>query len=375
MTNLERIRKNNQKLDECISKANNLPNIGNGEGAVSVKKKDVNFYDYDGTLLYSYTVGEAQALTELPPLPSQPGLICQEWNYDLETVKSYNRPIDIGATYITDDGKTRLYINVLNQSYLTVQLCISTEKSNSEFTIDWGDGAVETFTSSTDDSEFYDHYYLTTGEYVINIDCKETQLCANLETLYEVLERAEIGANFDFDAVDCVKLKYITIPVNPFVTASFYCCHSLRAIILPKGSQNLYYGNFYYNTALEVISIPHNISSISGYAFYYCMSLRNLTLPEGLTTINDDAFSECYGLNSIVFPSSLLSISGWAFNGTGLSIFDFSCAAIVPSISYDTIVPVTNNFVIKVPSALYDEWISATNWCELADLIVPVAIV
>ena len=44
-----------------------------GGAAVSVPMKDVNFYDYDGTRLYSYTVAEAAALTELPPLPTQPG--------------------------------------------------------------------------------------------------------------------------------------------------------------------------------------------------------------------------------------------------------------------------------------------------------------
>ena len=44
----------------------------------SPQLKDVNFYDYDGTLLHSYTAEEAQALSELPPLPTQKGLICQE---------------------------------------------------------------------------------------------------------------------------------------------------------------------------------------------------------------------------------------------------------------------------------------------------------
>ena len=39
--------------------------------------KDVNFIDYDGTLLYSYYVDEVQEMTELPPLPIHPGLICQ----------------------------------------------------------------------------------------------------------------------------------------------------------------------------------------------------------------------------------------------------------------------------------------------------------
>jgi hypothetical protein len=49
---------------------------GSGTPDDSTDEQCVRFYDYDGTLLYSYTVAEAQELTELPPLPEQPGLIC-----------------------------------------------------------------------------------------------------------------------------------------------------------------------------------------------------------------------------------------------------------------------------------------------------------
>ena len=51
-----------------------IDNIKTGDDA-PVAEKDVNFYDYDGTLLHSYTVAEAQELTELPELPEREGLI------------------------------------------------------------------------------------------------------------------------------------------------------------------------------------------------------------------------------------------------------------------------------------------------------------
>ena len=53
---------------------------GSGGTLPTAQMKAVNFYDYDGTRLYSYTVEEAAALTELPPHPSHDGLICQGWN-------------------------------------------------------------------------------------------------------------------------------------------------------------------------------------------------------------------------------------------------------------------------------------------------------
>jgi hypothetical protein len=60
--------------------AKKLGNSGTGGGGCGnggvVSNEKVTFYDYDGTLLHSYTVKEAQALTELPELPKQKGLIC-----------------------------------------------------------------------------------------------------------------------------------------------------------------------------------------------------------------------------------------------------------------------------------------------------------
>ena len=46
---------------------------GGGGGGV-----DVTFIDYDGSILYSYSLAEAQALTELPALPSHDGLVYQD---------------------------------------------------------------------------------------------------------------------------------------------------------------------------------------------------------------------------------------------------------------------------------------------------------
>lgn len=46
------------------------------------EESDINFWDYDGTLLYAWTLAELATKTELPPLPSHDGLICQGWNWD-----------------------------------------------------------------------------------------------------------------------------------------------------------------------------------------------------------------------------------------------------------------------------------------------------
>jgi hypothetical protein len=84
----------------------NLPS-GGGDVNQTATKNDVTFYDYDGTIRYSYTAEEFLALTEMPPLPTQEGLICQEWNWAFEDAREYVAEygiLDVGATYIKGKG-------------------------------------------------------------------------------------------------------------------------------------------------------------------------------------------------------------------------------------------------------------------------------
>ena len=72
---------------------------GNGGGSTTptkLQRNDVNFFDYDGTLLYSYSWDEAKELTELPALPIHNGLEVREWNYTLEDIKEQGTETTIG---------------------------------------------------------------------------------------------------------------------------------------------------------------------------------------------------------------------------------------------------------------------------------------
>ena len=73
---------------------------------------DITFYDYDGTIVTSWTLAELATKTALPDYPSHNGLICQGWNWSLADLKTANRKMNVGAMYVTDDGKTRIYIHL-----------------------------------------------------------------------------------------------------------------------------------------------------------------------------------------------------------------------------------------------------------------------
>ena len=131
----------------------------------------VNFYDYDGSVVASYTKDDFLALTELPANPSHEGLTAQGWNYNFADAKAYvttNGSLNIGQMYVTSDGKTRIYITLPEGRISPIlQLYLN---ANSELDIDWGDGGSHsTFTSTSADYVSERHNYATAGDYVIAI--------------------------------------------------------------------------------------------------------------------------------------------------------------------------------------------------------------
>ena len=85
---------------------------GDGDSSSPVLSNDATFYDYDGTVIASYSLEEVQALTSLPDGPTHDGLTFQGWNWSLEAIKSMYRAVNVGAIYTTNDGKTRIYITL-----------------------------------------------------------------------------------------------------------------------------------------------------------------------------------------------------------------------------------------------------------------------
>lgn len=86
-----------------------IANLPSG-GTTEVESKDVDFYDYDGTRIYSYTKTEFLALNSMPSNPTHEGLTAQGWNWTLSDAKdgvnSYGK-LDIGQYFkLTQPPKT-----------------------------------------------------------------------------------------------------------------------------------------------------------------------------------------------------------------------------------------------------------------------------
>ena len=366
---------------------------GGGSGA-SAKWDDVTFIDYDGSVLYSYSLAEAQALTELPALPSHDGLVCQGWNWTLEAIKALNRPVTVGAMYITDDGATRLHIRIATAGRMTVPLYIGQTMSNG-VSIDWGDGSAAKTLSGTGNVNT-SHTYAEPGDYIISLMPKDdcTLSFGKGSPSYCVM-----GSNGNNGIVYCNMLQDVSIGKNvtPIGTYAFYKCYSLASITIPAGVTSIDTSAFNGCYSLASITIPAGVTSISNSAFQNCYSLASITIPAGVTSIGTSAFQNCYSLASITIPAGVTSIGNSVFSGLrslasitipagvtsidtyafqncyGMRYYDFSACTSVPGLSNkNAFTGIPSDCQMFIPSALYNNWRSATNWATYTSKMVSV---
>lgn len=300
------------------------------------EEKDITFHDYDGTLLYEYTIEEAQLLTSLPPAPEHEGLIFDGWNWSLEDVRELTYPMRIGANYITDDGSTRLYMHFvapLLHTYLRWKQDVA-----HGVTIDWGDGSSpETFDGSGTTLIVAEHTYTAEGDYIIKMtpqdDCTLTLTSGshmypiigwrlsktNVNAYNARLTKLELGRNLG--VIDrqtfsyCMHLEYVSVPHNVLLHNTqnvFTQCYNLTAIVIPPSMTSTSW--FDKNYRLSTVCLPKTIVKVENYAFDNCQAIKKITLPEGVTSIGNNAFNNDCSLKRIRIPSTVTSIGNSVFS-------------------------------------------------------------
>ena len=359
---------------------------GGGAPAVSVAMKDVNFYDYDGALVASYTLAEAQALTALPDGPTHDGLVFQGWNWSLESVKALTKPMNVGAMYITDDEKTRLHIRIWDTARSNVPLYISQTVANG-VTIDWGDGSATETLAGTGNVNTT-HQYTAVGDYTVTLAPAEgctlglgtdsSSYCVmgsteNNGIVYcNLLQDVRIGTNVTeirgSAFRSCYSLASITIPkgVTRIKDNAFYYCYSLASITIPKGVTRIK-NMFTECSSLLIIIIPESFAFIQNYAFYYCYSLASITIPDSVTSIMQYAFYYCYSLASITIPEGVTSIGAYAFNAC-YGMAEYHLLPTTPPTLYNTNAfnGIPSDCTIYVPQGCLKAYQNATNWTKYA---------
>lgn len=309
----------------------------NVSGGTSVGPKDVNLYDFDGTLLASYTKPDFLQSESLPENPTHDGLVSMGWNYSLADAKTYlstHDKLDIGQMYNTEDNKTRIYIT-LREGRLNPYCGFGL---NGTVTIDWGDNTTPTVVTGTNLNTivYTQHEYALPGDYIIEIS-GETQIriagvsnassfiTKNVSSPREndvfrsSINKIELGnvvlGNHAF--AYCYGLKNVLFSKNilsiPLYT--FQNCYNLDNVILPNTITNLGSSLFSMNYSLKHIILPNSITSISDTCFGNCVSLTSIVIPNSITSFQSSAFNNCQALERIEISDRLASIASYIMSG------------------------------------------------------------
>lgn len=316
-------------------------NVSGGGGGGSVDPDaDVIFIDYDGTVLHSYSASEFANLTEMPENPSHAGLVAQGWNWSLTDAKAQltaypEAGLVIGQMYITDDGKTRIYVHMEDgrlHPYLGVGI-------NGSVVIDWGDGTeLDTLSGTAAGTvKVQDHEYQAKGDYVITLtvsgsasiagtaNCayilrKSSNTSANVNTVYSNCVRAiRIGNNVTIGSHafrQCNSLTDVTIPlgISSIASNAFANCYSLTSVTVPSGVTRINASAFNSCSSLALLSIPNSVTEM-GTNVLNGSGINRVTLPNEMTAIGYGAFQECHRLIGVVIPVGVTSIGNNTFYG------------------------------------------------------------
>ena len=317
-----------------------MVNVSGGGGGPSTDAQ-VIFYDYDGTVVESYTAAEFGELTALPANPSHTGLVAQGWNWTLTQIQDYladypDGDVNVGQMYITESGNTEIDIE-LKEDALNPYLVIA---PNGTVIVDWGDGSVTDtlIGTSLTAKKIVGHIYPSAGDYTISLSVQSGSFTfyQNSNSNAGVLNLSETGDNRsrvyadDIVAVrlgngvtsignnafnNCHALTSLTIPsgVTRIGTYAFQNCYALTSLTIPSGVTSIVSSTFPYCHALTSLTIPSSVTSIGANAFQSCYALTSLTIPSSVTSIGNNAFQSCYALTSLTIPSSVTSIGPNAF--------------------------------------------------------------
>lgn len=265
------------------------------------EKKDVNFIDYDGTLLYSYNASEISALTALPPNPSHTGLIAQGWNWTLSELKAQinalpNNKVCVGQTYTTTSGNTEIDIE-LTDDMLNPKLSYGL---NGSATINWGDNSFNNVSgSSTSSCTSLQHIYSSAGKYTITISVSSGSFSFYGASGYNLL------------------LHTNTSSASPSYYQNYAYAYAVKAIRL--GSNITLQGKAFYRCGIRYLIIPPNItfSEGCGEALGYCYDLKAIVIPHGITVLGNNVSSFCHGAPSLQWVSIPPTITSYTNNMFG----------------------------------------------------------
>ena len=250
-----------------------------------------------------------------------------------------------------NDGDTHIWIT-LHEGRTSPMLGVCPKGT---VTVDWGDGTtpdVLTGTSTYGPNWTPRHEYAQAGNYIITLATDgEIGFMGDSQSGAYILRYDSTTDARRYVYQNAIKRVELGSSVTVIGRYAFNFCYSLASVIIPDG-----------------------VKSIDYSAFSSCYSLGSVVIPDSVTSIGSSVFYQCYSLASVIIPDGVKSIdSSMFFQCRSARYFSFANHTAVPTLSNTNafrLIP--SDCEIRVPAALYDKWIAATNWSTYASNIVAV---
>lgn len=360
---------------------------GGGSSKVEPEEKDVNFYDYDGTRMYSFTKEEFLALNEMPATHDreEEELVSDGWNWDFDEAKVHvetYRYLNVGAQYSSEHSAI-FYITI--DAFRNFSLSFA----NPRAVINWGDGIIESITTTS-----VTHSYTEPGEYKVVVDVDNTTIIfgtnqasslaavtkliadptvcprriyywGGLEYLCYLTPKTGVTQTLTLPTYT-PSLKFIVVPKNVKIDSFTQYLYSLKNVIYNclKNNSN----NSISNAGIAgTVICPNSTTTITCPKY---SGVQKIIVSSG-TTMQGQCIVQDYGLKLLVLPQTITNIANY-------SIQQLKCTKIVlhasvpPTITNSSFCEATD-IKFYVPDASVDAYKAATNWSQYADKIYPIS--
>lgn len=313
----------------------------------------VNYYDYNGDLLYVYTPQEFLALSAHPSQPSHTGLVADGWNWELTDAQDFIENtcdcLNIGAHYKTESDKTEIYftLDALEGEDYSIPVFFRAKRTNSVYSIliDWGDGNTTEITTGintgfTNISSW--HLYSNAhGNYCIKVTATNVLYTVGNGNSYNgvfgysytnarckivTLEALYFSSNTQITTTSLVrwghKVKEISIPKEDYTnleksitTCAFQATYTLTGIVIPEGITVINDQAFTDTLQLKALCLPKSAGTkLGSYCFRYARGLDSLIVAGQCATLNQHAFSDLRKCRRIFINGTITSIPNYCFN-------------------------------------------------------------
>lgn len=344
----------------------NLPSaiasIPSGGAPESAPSRDVNFFDYTGFIVASYTQAELLQLTELPTPREYDGLTFLNWSMTLAEIKTLvqnNEFVDVMALYTTTDGKHHIEVDL--QYGYEVSIYINLLRYDSLMIIDWGDGTQEEHTRGT-----YSHTYSNKGQYTIKLYISPNDRYG--DNIFDRIGVASVGV-YGNNITGIYISKEHTADAVGVAGDSLY---TLSKCSLASASTNLRLRYSMLPYSMPYYMCPSAKFAFKGwaaggnYAYDGCYYLRHAYGTTG-TVVPAYTFRNCRALERVVLPDTITEIRN-GFDGTSSLTDIYIYSATPPTLTVSTAITVAGNATvgvkIHIKSGTRSAYEAMTNWAS-----------